>query len=162
MFGRRCVCPPGSYGRPHACCCDNGYATGDCGVRENLGVPYDLAVWEGDRPANDSAAAAEFEALYERYIGSDETIEPTERIVTYVAALLERFPDIDTDAGDDRQESSGRRSCRRHCIGIICRTHAQFSPTTAERHGASRMSVRGAVKELACAGRLPPEDAALD
>jgi hypothetical protein len=29
-----------------------------------------LAVWEGDRPANDVAAAAEFERLYDSYIES--------------------------------------------------------------------------------------------
>lgn len=70
-------------------------------------MSYDLAVWEGDRPANDRAAAAEFEALYDRYIESNETVEPTERIAAYVAALLARFPDIDTDAGDESPWSSG-------------------------------------------------------
>ena len=70
-------------------------------------MSYDLAVWEGDRPANDSAAAAEFEALYERYIASDETVEPTERIAAYVAVLLARFPDIGTAAGDDSPWSTG-------------------------------------------------------
>ena len=64
-------------------------------------MSYDLAVWEGDRPANDLAAAAEFELLYGRYIESDEEVEPTPRIAAYVAALLDRYPDIDTDAGDD-------------------------------------------------------------
>lgn len=79
----------------------------DSDVSENLCVSYDLAVWEGDRPANDSAAAAEFEALYDQYIASDETVEPTERIAAYVAALLTRFPDIDTDAGLESPWSTG-------------------------------------------------------
>ncbi|MEU8228777.1 hypothetical protein AB0C12_04125 [Actinoplanes sp. NPDC048967] len=33
-------------------------------------MSYDLAVWEGDRPANDLAAAAELKLLYDRYVGS--------------------------------------------------------------------------------------------
>jgi hypothetical protein len=64
-------------------------------------VSFDLAVWEGDRPANDFAAAAEFKRLYDLYIESDAPVEPTARIATYVQALLARYPDIDTDAGDE-------------------------------------------------------------
>jgi hypothetical protein len=68
---------------------------------------YDLAVWEGDRPANDVAAAAEFERLYDRYIECDELVEPTARIVAYVTALLDRYPDIATGAGEDSPWSTG-------------------------------------------------------
>jgi hypothetical protein len=50
--------------------------------------PSARLVWEGDRPANDVAPAAEFERLYDRYIESDELVEPTARIVAYVTALL--------------------------------------------------------------------------
>jgi hypothetical protein len=60
-------------------------------------MSYDLAVREGDRPANDAAAAAEFEALYVRFVESEEAVEPTTRIAAYVAALLDRYPDIDTE-----------------------------------------------------------------
>ena len=70
-------------------------------------MSYDLAVWEGDRPANDAAAAAEFNALYTRLIESEESVEPTARIAAYVAALLDRYPDIDTDAGEDSPWSTG-------------------------------------------------------
>lgn len=70
-------------------------------------MSYDLAVWEGDRPANDAAGAAEFEALYARFVESGESVEPTARIAAYVGALLDRYPDIDTDAGDDSPWSSG-------------------------------------------------------
>ena len=72
-----------------------------------LPMSYDLAVWEGDRPADDVAAAAEFQSLYERYIESGEPVEPTARIAAYVAALLDRYPDIDTDAGADSPWSTG-------------------------------------------------------
>ena len=64
-------------------------------------MSYDLAVWDGERPANDKAAAAEFQRLYHRYIEPAEQFEPTPRIAAYVQALLDRYPDIDTDAGDD-------------------------------------------------------------
>lgn len=69
-------------------------------------MSYDLAVWEGDRPAND--AAAEFEALYARFVESEESVEPTARIAAYVATLLDRYPDIDTDAGNAALGRVGR------------------------------------------------------
>jgi hypothetical protein len=87
-----------------------------CGVSSDVdalwwvtiaGVSYDLAVWEGTRPADDHAAALEFQRLYDRYLESDEQVEPTSRIVAYVTALLERYPDIDTAAGEDSPWSTG-------------------------------------------------------
>ena len=70
-------------------------------------MSYDLAVWEGDRPADDVAAAAEFERLYDRYIASQDPAEPAARIAEYVAALLDRYPDIATEAGADSPWSTG-------------------------------------------------------
>ncbi|WP_189083176.1 hypothetical protein [Mangrovihabitans endophyticus] len=35
-------------------------------------MSYDMPVWEGDRPANDAAAVAEFEALYARFVESED------------------------------------------------------------------------------------------
>lgn len=64
-------------------------------------MSYDLAVWEGERPANDLAAAAEFQRLYDRYIDSGEPSAPTPRIAAYALALLDRYPDISTPAGED-------------------------------------------------------------
>ena len=66
-----------------------------------VGMSYDLAVWEGARPSDDRAAAAEFQRLYDHYIASNGQIAPTSRIAGYVTALLERYPDIGTDAGAD-------------------------------------------------------------
>ncbi|MEV6843071.1 hypothetical protein [Actinoplanes sp. NPDC051411] len=62
-------------------------------------MSYDLAVWEGARPDDDDAAIEEFEVLYERYLGAGGTVTPTPRIAAYVTALLDRYPDIDTEAG---------------------------------------------------------------
>ena len=58
---------------------------------EDIRVSYDLAVWEGERPASDFAALAEFKDLYQRYMAVSGTRqEPTPRIVAFVTALLAR------------------------------------------------------------------------
>jgi hypothetical protein len=62
-------------------------------------MSYDLAVWEGERPANDEAATRFY---LERIVPQlDEydpgnPVPPTPRIRAYVEALPERWPDIDT------------------------------------------------------------------
>ena len=71
------------------------------------GVSYDLAVWEGDRPSDDGAAALEFQRLYDRYVASDDPVEPTPRVTACVIALLDRYPDIDAAAGEDSPWSTG-------------------------------------------------------
>jgi len=70
-------------------------------------MSYDLAVWEGEPPANDLAAAAEFELLHARYMGAGEPLSPAPRIAAYVQALLDRFPDIGSEAGRDSPWSTG-------------------------------------------------------
>jgi hypothetical protein len=62
-------------------------------------MSYDLAVWEGARPDDDDAATEEFEVLYQRYVGTGGPSAPTPRIAAYVTALLDRYPDINTEAG---------------------------------------------------------------
>ncbi|MBB5776577.1 hypothetical protein [Nonomuraea jabiensis] len=57
-------------------------------------MSYDLAVWEGKRPANDEIAGDVYEALME-LMDQDGDTPPTSRISTYVAAVLERWPDFD-------------------------------------------------------------------
>ncbi|MER6538633.1 hypothetical protein ABT215_33555 [Streptomyces sp900105755] len=63
-------------------------------------MSYDLAVWEGERPADDKAAARVFTDLYERYVHADVEHPPAERIVAYVAALLEQWCDLTEDEED--------------------------------------------------------------
>jgi hypothetical protein len=60
-------------------------------------MSYDLAVWEGDKPADDATASRHFEDLYDRYVDTDDDVPPTNRIVEYVAALLDRWPDLVED-----------------------------------------------------------------
>ncbi|MGW4030583.1 hypothetical protein ACWEFL_14880 [Streptomyces sp. NPDC004838] len=71
-------------------------------------MSYDLAVWEGERPADDAAAAQCFNDLYDTYIDADGAdVPPTEQIAAYVAALLERWPDLTEDVDDISPWSSG-------------------------------------------------------
>ncbi len=62
-------------------------------------MTYDLAVWEGERP-HESAAGATFTALYDQYIGQDDStpLEPTPAIRAYVEALLDQWYEM----GDPR------------------------------------------------------------
>lgn len=63
-------------------------------------MSYDLAVWEGPPPSGEEAGK-EFRRLYEHYVEADSQEPPTPRITVYVQALLARYPDIDSPAGDD-------------------------------------------------------------
>ncbi|MFF3915830.1 hypothetical protein ACFYZB_20480 [Streptomyces sp. NPDC001852] len=65
-------------------------------------MSYDLAVWEGGRPANDKIAGRIFNDLYDHYLDGETQEPPSERIAAYVAALLERWCDIT----EDREENS--------------------------------------------------------
>jgi hypothetical protein len=70
-------------------------------------VSYDLAVWEGGRPADNAAAGQEYRRLYDRYIGSRDLQPPTPRIAAYVRALLDRYPEDDTPEGEDSPWAGG-------------------------------------------------------
>lgn len=70
-------------------------------------MSYDLAVWEGERPADDKTAGRVFDDLYHRYIDSEVEEPPSERIADYVAALLERWCDLTEDEEDASPWSTG-------------------------------------------------------
>ncbi|MEV6053294.1 hypothetical protein [Streptomyces sp. NPDC052107] len=65
-------------------------------------MSYDLAVWEGERPANNKIAGRVFDDLYDRYLDGEAEEPPSERIAAYVTALLERWCDIT----EDKEETS--------------------------------------------------------
>ncbi|ORT57162.1 hypothetical protein [Streptomyces sp. CB03238] len=69
-------------------------------------MTYDLAVWEGERPADDLTAGEVFTDFSNRYIDGEHDDPPTERIAIYVAALLERWCDI-TEDEEDASPSTG-------------------------------------------------------
>lgn len=57
-------------------------------------MSYDLAVWDGDRPLDNHQAGSTYEALYQRYLESDDgVVPPAPRITAYVEALVARYPD---------------------------------------------------------------------
>ncbi|MFE6311763.1 hypothetical protein [Streptomyces rochei] len=43
-------------------------------------MSYDLAVWEGERPADDKTARQVFSDLYDRYIDGEVEEPPSDRI----------------------------------------------------------------------------------
>jgi hypothetical protein len=69
-------------------------------------VSYDLAIWEGDRSVDDAAACEEYRQLHARHIRS-EPEPPTPQVAAYVGALLDRYPEIDTEAGEDSPWATG-------------------------------------------------------
>jgi hypothetical protein len=70
-------------------------------------MSYDLAVWEGDRPPTDTEALDMFEHRYDQLMGSAELMTRTPRIQRYVDELLSRWPDINTDEGQDSPWADG-------------------------------------------------------
>jgi hypothetical protein len=71
----------------------------------DLHMTYDLAVWEGERPVDDEAGTKYYMEHVASALGNYEESDvldepPTPRIRAYVEALLERWPELDTDEGD--------------------------------------------------------------
>jgi hypothetical protein len=60
-------------------------------------MSYDLAVWDGARPAADRWAERLFLQLYDQYVVAEAAHPPTPRILRYVATLLEKWPDLRKD-----------------------------------------------------------------
>jgi hypothetical protein len=61
-------------------------------------VSVDLAVWDGQRPANDEEARAAFDDLCDRFLDPPRT-PPSAKIAAYVRALTARYPEL--AIGDD-------------------------------------------------------------
>lgn len=65
--------------------------TGRTSACNDAPVSYDLAVWDGNRPADDRQARSRYD---ERYLESDDVlVPPAPRIVAYVDTLVARYPD---------------------------------------------------------------------
>jgi hypothetical protein len=63
-------------------------------------MSYDLAVWEGEHPADDGGATKFYTDHIVPQLESydpDNPIPPTPRIREYVQALLARWPDLEED-----------------------------------------------------------------
>ncbi|MFD4915283.1 hypothetical protein ACFWNR_18950 [Streptomyces virginiae] len=70
-------------------------------------MSYDLAVWEGERPADDKTAGRVLRDLYDRYVDGEVEEPPSGRVAAYVAALLERWCDLTEDEEDTSPWSTG-------------------------------------------------------
>ncbi|KOG40850.1 hypothetical protein [Streptomyces resistomycificus] len=70
-------------------------------------MSYDLAVWEGARPADDRTAGRVFTDLYDRYLDGGPEEPASERVEAYVAALLERWCDVTEDEEGTAPWSAG-------------------------------------------------------
>ncbi|GGS90324.1 hypothetical protein [Streptomyces chromofuscus] len=70
-------------------------------------MSYDLAVWEGSKPADDVIAGEVLTQLYDRYIDTEEEFPPSPRIAEYVAGLLARWVDLTEDEEDTSPWSTG-------------------------------------------------------
>lgn len=70
-------------------------------------MSFDLAVWEGQRPESDRAAAAAYQLLVERLESGDTDAPPSPRITAYVEALLDRWPDLTEAGGEESPWADG-------------------------------------------------------
>ncbi|MFF3213994.1 hypothetical protein ACFYYB_25370 [Streptomyces sp. NPDC002886] len=70
-------------------------------------MSYDLAVWEGERPADDRSASRVLTDLYDRYLDTEVEHPRAESIEAYVAALLERWCDITEDVDETSPWAAG-------------------------------------------------------
>ena len=66
-------------------------------------MSYDLAVWEGPRPTSNAHALRVFRVLYDRLFNGAEHVPPSPSIQSYVARLVDRWPDVDSGAEGDEQ-----------------------------------------------------------
>ncbi len=63
-------------------------------------MSYDLAIWMGDRPKDDAAAAATFESLHAKYLSGVTTLAPAPTMLAFLAELTKRYPDL-TELDDE-------------------------------------------------------------
>jgi len=66
-------------------------------------MSYDVAVWIGDRPADDADALRTYEELWEKYENTEQ--DPDPKILAYIDDLTKRYPDL-TELDDDHVEDS--------------------------------------------------------
>jgi hypothetical protein len=64
-------------------------------------MSYDLAVWEGKRPATNAEALETIAALRATHERGGTPSPPTPAIRRYVEALLGEYPDLDDDNEED-------------------------------------------------------------
>ena len=105
-------------------------------------MSYDLAVWEGTRPESDAAASVVYQELADRLESGDTGQPVTEGIRAYVDALLKRWPDITTDAGEESPWADGPLignafgdAIYFSMVWSAAEEASEFAAQLAERHG---------------------------
>jgi hypothetical protein len=82
-------------------------------------MSYDLAVWEGARPATDIKALQLFHRLYDNFMDSGEFVQASPQIQSYVAKLLDRWPEIDAQSEVDKSCPWVHRPLIHHASGPL-------------------------------------------
>ncbi|WP_340540911.1 hypothetical protein [Nocardioides sp. GXZ039] len=107
-------------------------------------MSFDLAVWEGPRPASDEEAAQVYEQLMERMETAidDDPVPPSPRIRSYVDALLARWPDLTDDGSEDSPWADGPMIANAFGEAIYfsmvwsrAEEASEFAARTAAEHG---------------------------
>jgi hypothetical protein len=70
-------------------------------------MSYDLAIWEGQQPADHLAAGLAFDEMFERYDGEDSETPATARIAACFEALTRRWPEDDSGPWSVTPEPAG-------------------------------------------------------
>ena len=70
-------------------------------------MSFDLAVWEGERPATDEAATQIYARLMDEMDAGRFDRPPSPAIRAYVDALLDKWPDITSDEGEHSPWADG-------------------------------------------------------
>jgi len=68
-------------------------------------MSYDLAIWDGPRPASDHDAGERHGQLYEKYIENEYQTEVSERLKELIGHLTEQWPEEGVD--DDSPWAAG-------------------------------------------------------
>ena len=102
-------------------------------------MSFDLAVWEGERPASDAEGAATYARLMDA-LETSEPEPPTPAIAAFVLALLAHWPDIDVDESSPWSASPliGDASGSTFYTGVVwsrADEAGEFIASTARAHG---------------------------
>lgn len=100
-------------------------------------MSFDLAVWEGERPASDAAALREYERIMDA-LETGEAQPPTPAIAAFVAALVQRWPDDDEASPWSASPIIGDASGSTFYTGVVWSRADEagaFIAETARAHG---------------------------
>lgn len=108
-------------------------------------MTYNLAVWKGERPASDEEALKTYQSLYDEWLARgapNRSSAPVTEIAAYVESLLQRWPDISTDEGEDSPWADGPLIDDASgpiiyfpIMSRMCEEASEFAAQVAAKHG---------------------------